>query len=54
MAFVSVEDVTKPKTSPITGVFNSPQNEPAPEGYIGEISDEDPRLIVYFKVLENA
>ena len=43
MAYVSLsEDGTK-----VTGIFNMPQNDPAPDGYAGEIDDSDPRIIAF-------
>ena len=44
MAFVSLTDPTQPLTSPVTGVFNSPQNSPLPVGYIGHLDDNDSRI----------
>lgn len=47
MAYVSVQDSTQPATSPITGIFASPQNAPAPAGYIGQIADADARIATF-------
>ena len=47
MAFVTVQDATNPAISPLTGIFNFPQNEPVPEGYIGHIEDTDPRIATF-------
>jgi len=47
MAYVAVTDPTNPATSPITGIFNMPQNDPTPPGYIGQIDDSDPRIATY-------
>ena len=51
MAFVAVEDPTQPVTSPIIGMFAVPQNNPAPEGYIGEIDDSNARIATYIASL---
>lgn len=47
MAYVSVEDPTQPATSPITGVYNMPQ-ENTVAGYIGEIDDTDARIAAFW------
>ena len=44
---VSVQDPTNPTTSPVTGIFASEQQPPAPAGYIGEIDDNDPRIAAF-------
>lgn len=45
--YVCVADKAQPDTSPVTGIFNMPQSDPAIEGYIGEIADDDPRIATY-------
>ena len=42
--FACVSDKTQPEKSPLTALFNMPQTDPNIEGYIGEISDDDPRI----------
>lgn len=42
--YVCVEDITKPDTSPVTGIFFRPQNDQNLTGYIGFIDDSDPRI----------
>lgn len=47
MAFVSLSsDQTQ-----VTGIFNMPQNDPAPQGYFGEIPDDDARIVAYLNTL---
>ncbi len=51
MAFVSVEDDGNPLTSPIVGIFACPQLSPIPPGYIGEVSDHDPRISAFIDTI---
>lgn len=43
MAFVSLnEDGTQ-----VVGIFNTPQQVPYPQGYYGEMPDDDERVIAF-------
>lgn len=43
MAFVSLND----DGTQVVGIFNMPQNEPMPNGYAGELPDDDVRVIEF-------
>lgn len=45
--FASVQDPANPTTSPVTALYNSPQNAPVPSGYIGLIASNDSRIAVF-------
>lgn len=47
MPYASVVDPSNPTTSPLTGIFNMPQNVPEPGGYIGEIASTDTRITAF-------
>lgn len=43
MAYVSLNsDQTE-----VVGIFHSPQQEPFPEGYYGQMPDDDARLVAF-------
>lgn len=49
MVYVSLnDDQTK-----VIGIFESPQIEPIPEGYFGEIENDDPRLLEFLSGSED-
>jgi hypothetical protein len=47
MPYASVEDTTNPTTSPLTGLYQSPQSSPTPPGYIGPIAETDSRIATF-------
>lgn len=47
MAFVSLSE----DESEVVGIFNMPQQEPYPEGYVGELPDNDERVIAFMERL---